>query len=226
MKRSLRPGIEGLEGRSLSTVMGIRGPSPDLLSIAQSRAAQVSPQATVAAPTPPVPPIIPGPGQPLPIELKRTRFVASFAGPFQVGPPHYTGESALLYYRGLGTSSEFLHGNYQMIIVLPKDPTGDITGAAFLEDKNLVGGNSTGFDINFDRSTLDSKGRPTQGTFATDPNIYSGTNLFNQGSGSVTIRYTRTGLASAFFKGQNFTNGITNILLNTDLRPRGSGLSF
>jgi hypothetical protein len=219
MKRSLRPEIEGLEGRALATVMGIRGASPDLLSIAQSNAALVHPQATVATPIPPVPPIIPGPGQPLPIELKRTRFTASFSGPFQIGPPHYTGESALLGYRGLGTSSEFLHGNYQMIIVLPKDPTGVITGAAFLEDKNLVGGNALGLDINFDRTTLDSRGRPTQGVFVTDPNIYSGSNFANQGSGTVTIHYARNGSAAAFFKGQIFKNGFTNILRNTDLHP-------
>jgi hypothetical protein len=215
MKRSLTPTLDRLESRDLQTVMGARGPSLDVLSLAQSLAAQIS----VPAPTGPVAPILPGPGDPLPVELARTRFHAAFSGPFLIGPPHYTGETAVYMFRGLGTSTSFLHGDYQLAIVIPKDPTATITGGAFLQDKNLTGGVEIGLDINFDRATLDRKGRPTQGTFVTDPNIYSGTNYFDQGTGTVRIRYATNGTAAVFFDGHIYTNGITNILRNQSLRP-------
>jgi hypothetical protein len=209
------PSVSALESRAVMTVVGVHPALSDVIGVAQAFAAQSS----TPAPTPPVPPLIPGPGQPLPNELARTRFAASFSGPFLIGPPRYTGESAVLDYRGLGTSSQFLHGDYQMAIVLPKDPAATITGAAFMQDKNLTGGNEIGLDINFDRTTLDKKGRPTQGTWVTDPNIYSGTNFFNSGTGTVQIRYSRNGTAAAFFRGHIYTNGITNILRNSNLHP-------
>jgi hypothetical protein len=210
---TFRPGVIGLESRDVPTVIGLPQPAPNLAAIAENLASQVSP------PTPPVPPIIAGPGQPLPIELARTRFTASFSGPFLIGPPRYTGQSAILSYRGLGTSNQFLHGNYQMIIVMPKDANGAITGAAFLEDKNLVGGNAVGLDINLDGSSLDSRGRPTQGAWVVDPNIYSGAFFFAQGTGTVRIVYARNGRASAIFSGHIYTNGVTNVLGNANLRP-------
>jgi hypothetical protein len=217
-RRSLKcfkPTVSDLESRAILTVMGVQPALSDVVDLAQTLAAQSS----TPAPTPPVPPLIPGPGQPLPNELARTRFAASFGGPFLSGPPRYTGESAILNYRGLGTSTQFLHGDYQMAIVLPNDPAATITGAAFMQDKNLTGGNEVGLDINFDRTTLDGRGRPTQGTWVTDPNIYSGANFFNSGSGTVQIRYSRNGTAATFFRGHIYTNGITNILRNTNLHP-------
>jgi hypothetical protein len=211
------PSVCGLESRAVLTVMGVHSSLSNVVNVAQTLAAQS--QAPV--PTPPVPPLIPGPGQPLPNEVARTRFAASFSGPFLVGPPRYTGESAILDYRGLGTSTQFLHGDFQMTIALPNNPAANITGAAFMQDKNLTGGNEIGLDINFDKTTLDKKGRPTQGTWVTDPNIYSGANFFNQGTGTVQIRYSRNGTAAAFFRGHIYTNGITNILRNTNLHPTG-----
>jgi hypothetical protein len=213
--RRFAPRLEGMERRDLRTVMGLRGLSADVLGHAQSFAAQVL--NNTPAPIPPVPPLIAGPGQPLPNEIARTRFSASFSGPFLKGPPRYTGESAVLDYRGLGTSTQFLHGDYQMAIVMPNPAGGPITGAAFLQDKNITGGNEIGLDINFDATTLDRRGRPTQGIWVTDPNIYSGANYFNSGTGTVTIRYLRNGTAAAFFRGSIYTNGITNLLRNDDL---------
>jgi hypothetical protein len=211
------PAVSGLESRTVLTVMGAHSTLSNVVDVAQTLAAQS--QAPV--PTPPVPPLIPGPGQPLPNEVARTRFAASFSGPFLIGPPRYTGQSAILDYRGLGTSTQFLHGDFQMAIVLPNDPAATITGAAFLQDKNLTGGNEIGLDINFDKTTLDKRGRPTQGTWITDPNIYSGANYFNQGTGTVQLRYARNGTAAAFFRGHIYTNGITNLLRNSNLHPTG-----
>jgi hypothetical protein len=121
----------------------------------------------------------------------------------------------------LGTSTQFLHGDYQMSIILPKDPSGSITGAAYLQDKNTAGANEMGLDINFDNTTLDRRGRPTQGSWITDPNIYSGLSFFNHGSGTVRIRYPRNGTAAVVFKGQIYTNGITNVTRNAHFYEQG-----
>ncbi len=100
-----------------------------------------------------------------------------------------------------------------MAIVLPAAHSGDITGGAFLQDRNISGGNQIGLDINFSK-TLDKKGRPTLGTWVTDPNIYSGANYFNQGSGTIQIKYAKSGVATVIFRGHIYTNGITDILAN------------
>lgn len=206
----LKPTVSGLEPRWMPVIRGGYAPPPDVMALAQAHAAQVVSQ--VPAPTAPPPPIIPGPGQPLPIELARSRFAANFLGSVRYGRPLYMGESGTMNFNGWGSSNHFLHGNYQMAIILPKSPTGPITGAAFLEDKNLTAGNATGLDINFDPTSLDRFGRPTQGSWATDPNIYSGSFFYNNGSGTLRIRYFPGGRAAAFFSGHIYTNGITNVL--------------
>jgi hypothetical protein len=200
-RRRLAPRIEGLEGRQLQTVGMGRTPPPTGAA-----------PAVVAAAAPAIaPPLLPGPGEPLRNEVARTRFRSTFAGPFAVGPPRYTGQSAVISTQGLGTSTQFLHGNYQMAIVLPRDPAGPITGAAYLQDKNTAGGTQLGLDLAFDASSVDRRGRPTRGTWAADPNIYSGPDYFAQGSGTVRIRYSK-GNASVVFEGSLYTNGITNPL--------------
>ena len=207
------PRLESLEARELQTVWSGRRPGPavSVLDMAQRFASQ-----PVAA----APPLVPGPGDPLPIELARTRFHAAFLGPFRVGPPHYTGQTAIFGYRGLGASTQFLHGSYQMIVILPKDPNADITGAAFLQDKNAAGGTQVGLDLLFDKTSLDRRGRPTRGTWSPDSNIYGGLDFVAQGTGAVKISYAKNGNAAVFFDGRLFTNGITNPTRNADLRVK------
>lgn len=114
----------------------------------------------------------------------------------------------MISFQGLGTSTQFLHGDYQMAIVLPKDPAGAVTGAAYLQDKNLSGGTQLGLDLAFDKASVDVRGRPTRGTWTADPNIYSGADYFAQGGGSVRIRYSK-GVASVVFDGSLYTNRLT-----------------
>lgn len=211
----LTPDVLSLESRVFLTVSGGRSVTPNVLARAQALAAQVAPSTPV--PVEAVPPFVPGPGTPLPNEIARARFTAVFDGPFRVGPPRFTGQSAILNYRGLGTSTEFLHGDFQMAVVMPSTPGSKITGAAYLQDKNVSGSNQIGLNINFDLTTLDRKGRPTHGIWATDDSIYSGTSYRNVGSGTVRLRYNPSGTATVKFIGSIYTNGITNPLRNSDL---------
>jgi len=217
MKRSLKPGLESLETREVPTVLGVPVVTPSALDLAQHFSASSPSVATVVIP--PVPPIIPSPGQPLPIELARTRFHADFIGHYYNGPPHYTSQLGIFSMKGVGTSTQFLHGSVQMVIVFPIDPTANITGAAYLQDKNLVGSNAFALDFIIDRSSLDSRGRPTQGTFVADPNVYGGSNFSFQANGTIQIRYNKNN-AVVSFDGRFYTNGITNVLGTTDLFAR------
>ncbi len=214
MKRSLKPGIEGLENREVPTVMGSHVIPPSTLDMAQ-HAARIRPADLVAV-NPPVAPIIQSLGTPYPIEVRRTRFHAFFVGQYFNGPPHYSSQLGTISVLGLGSSTQFLHGTLQLTTIIPSDPTARITGAAYLQDKNLTGSNAFALDFVIDRSTLDSKGRPTQGTFAADPNVYGGSDFFFQSTGTIRFRYSKTN-ASVTFDGRLYTNGITNILAPTVL---------
>ena len=113
------------------------------------------------------PPFFPGPGNPLPRELARERFHAAFSGSFYAAPPLYTGESKILSFRGLGTSSQFVHGDYQMAIILPKNPADPTTGGAYSQDKNVNSTGAIAFDLMADPQSFDRQGRPTRLTFTT-----------------------------------------------------------
>ena len=72
-----------------------------------------------------------------------------------------------LYFRGLGGSSMFLHGDYQMAIVFPADPTQPLFGEAYLQDKNTNSGGQVGFPLQgITPQTYDRLGRPTSMTFS------------------------------------------------------------
>lgn len=166
------------------------------------------------------PPVSPGTGEPTPHERARQRFRAVFSGPMYVGGPRFTDQKKTIFLRGLGGSTMFLHGNYQMGIVFPRDPANPITGVAFLMDQNVNSEGELGFDLTFDPNSLDRHGRPTLGTFVQDPNIYSGAFFSPVSSGTVKIRYAKN-TATALFQGQVYTSGLTNPLRNMDLQERG-----
>ena len=214
MKRRFKPRIEGLEAREVPTVMGSHVVPPSIFNIALN--ASRNQPAVAPSFIPPVPPVIQGLGTPYPIEVRRTRFHAFFVGHFFNGPPRYSSQRGTFSIEALGTSTQFLHGTVQLTTIIPVDNAAPITGAAYLQDKNIVGANAFALDFVIDRSTLDRWGRPTSGTFAADPNIYSGSDFFFQGGGTIKIRYHRRD-AAVTFDGRLYTNGITNILAPTNL---------
>jgi hypothetical protein len=169
------------------------------------------------------PPIGPGPGDPTPRELAREQFKAYFSGPAYAAPPRFTSQSEVLFYRGLGGSTQFQHGDFQMIINMPRDPTAPILGLAYLQDRNINSAGALGLDLRFDPASLDSRGRPTRGTFTADPSIYSGLDYAFTASGTVTIKYGK-GAATVRFQGLLYNSGVTDPLRNMDLQARGGRL--
>ena len=241
-RRSSIPRLQPLEGRELlsssngawaSSMPTLGGADVTRIAAAQARLdagsnAAVSAAATSATPIPgspgggfpapfdaPASPLL-GQGEPTPAERARERFRAKFTGPFRTLPGRFTDQSKILYLRGLGTSTVFLHGDYDLAIVLPKDPNATVTGFAFLDDKNTNAGATFGLNLVADPTSFDRKGRPTRMFFSSDPNIYSGTFYVTQSTGTVSIVYGKT-TASASFKGRLYTSGLTSVFQNVDL---------
>ena len=79
-------------------------------------------------------------------ELARERFHGYFSGPVSVGGGRFGDQAKILYFQGLGGSSMFLHGDYQMAIVFPADPTQPLFGEAYLQDKSTNSGGEVGLD--------------------------------------------------------------------------------
>jgi hypothetical protein len=162
---------------------------------------------------------------PTPAELARERFHAVFSGPVIAGPGRFADQSKTLYFQGLGGSNTFLHGDFQMAIVYPSDPTQPLIGEAYLEDKNNNSGGQIGFQLQgVTPQTVDRLGRPTQLTFSNDPNIYSGIFFANTASGTVSIHYSK-GSATVVFNGLVYTIGVTSPLKNSNLYSRGGRIT-
>jgi hypothetical protein len=158
-------------------------------------------------------------------ELARERFDAYFSGPVYVSGGRFADQAKTLYFRGLGGSNTFIHGDYQMAIVFPADPTQPLFGEAFLEDKNNNSGAQIAFQLKgTSPQTYDRAGRPTSFTFINDPNINAGIFYSNTASGTVQIHYSK-GSATAIFRGLVFTTGITSPLANSDLYSRGGRIT-
>ena len=179
-------------------------------------------------------PVVPGQGVPTPQERARESFRAVFTGPYQIGPGRFSDQARIISFRGVGGSNQFRHGDYEMAIVTPTDPTAPTLGASVMNDKSTNSGGVLGLDLTADPQAVDRFGRPTRLSFTNDPNIYSGIYFFNTSSGTVTISYSppgpggphgyRTGVATAVFRGQVYTSGLTNPLANSDLYARGGRL--
>lgn len=223
--RRLIPAVEGVERRELlSAIIDILATQGQQVYHPSHLTGSTSAQATGSIVNPNFPPPSgPGLGAPTPRELAREQFKGYFSGPAYAAPPRFTSQSEVLFYRGLGGTTQFLHGDYQMIINMPKDLTTPIVGLAYLQDRNINSAGALGLDLTFDSSSLDSRGRPTRGTFTADPNIYSGLDYAFSANGTATIKYGR-GTATVRFQGLLYNSGITDPLRNMDLQARGGRL--
>jgi hypothetical protein len=162
---------------------------------------------------------------PTPRELARERFHAYFSGPVYVSGGRFADQGKTLYFRGLGGSNTFLHGDYQMAIIFPADPAKPLFGEAYLEDKNNNSAGQIAFQLQgTSPQTYDKAGRPTRFTFTADPSINSGIFFTNTASGTVQIHYSK-GSATAIFNGLVYTIGVTSPLANSDLYSRGGRIT-
>ncbi len=233
-RRQFRPALGVLEGRRLpssAVIAALARPNPlpgrsallaSSLNASRARATAVASQETSGSPAP----LIPGQGQPTPQELRRETFTASFTGPYSIGPGRFSDQSQVAYFRGVGGSNQFLHGDFEMGIVTPAASGTPLSGGLVMNDKSTNTGAILGLDLAADPSTLDSRNRPTSLSLSADSNIYSGIYFINTSSGTVSIRYhsyhrngrgVATGVATVTVEGLVYTSGLTSPIRNSDL---------
>jgi hypothetical protein len=232
-RRAYLPSVERIEPKALLSALttGLLSshPAPSVL-VASAIQAQAGPIFPTSGPYPNGTPAgaaapLLSAGTPTAAELARETFKAGFGGPFFGIPGRFSDQAHIEYYQGLGGSTMFLRGDYDMAIVTPTDPTQPLYGEAVLEDKNTNSGGIIGLILTAVPGAVDSHGRPTEMTFKTDPNIYSGVFFVEQSTGTVKIHYNDAGgFATAQFSGLVYTSGLTNPLVNSALYSRGGRL--
>ena len=237
-RRSVRPRVVGLEGRELLSgliaVMAENAPRPpSAISALRGHIASLQSGGNVVVPSGntggagngstftnnTASPLL-GNGAVTPREALRETFRARFNGPVYSGPGRFSDQAATTFFRGLGGSTFFLHGDFNMAIITPTDPTKPFFGEAVLNDKSTNSSGLVGLVLTGDRLAVDSHGRPTHLTFSVDPNVYSGIFFVDAGTGTVDITYGANNATHVSFNGRIFTNGLTSPLLNADLYSR------
>ena len=188
--RARRPTLESLEDRDLPSgiIASLANHSRSMRSNFIAAQAQSSSDQPAAQETPPFSPLL-GQGTPTPHEQARERFRAVFIGPYTISPGRFSDQSQIVFIRGVGGSTFFLHGNIVFGVAVEKDPTNTSFGAATLNDKNVNSSGTLGLDLTVAPNGLDSQGRPTLMTFKGDSNVYSGIFFVNTSSGTVTVQY-------------------------------------
>jgi len=166
-----------------------------------------------------------------PREIRRKRFSASFVGTYAIGPGRTDTEAKEIVIRGAGGSNQFLHGDIQIRLVTPLDPSIQIGGVSAMFDRSINSNSSLGLDLAAPQSNVDSAGRPNKLSISLDTNESSG--LYDEGfaQGIMTIRYlpsgahtpgvSEQGTAIVKIQGQVYTTGVDFILTNSWINPGG-----
>lgn len=223
MRQRRRLDIEGLEARDLLSA---------LIAVMASQAATHG-TATGGTSGEPTNLLINPTGTPTSHQQARQHFGAKFSGAYTVGPGRFSSEAQQLYFRGVGGSNQFLHGDTQLRLITPIDPTLPITGEITMFDRNLNSNSSLGLDLVADPSTgVDRFGRPTHLTvYQLDPNISAGVYVEGRASGTVDITYLTSdrrnhrgvgqGRAIVTVRALVYSLGTSFILTNADINPGG-----
>ena len=157
-----------------------------------------------------------------PPDRTRQGFFAAFNGSYVVGPGRIEGQALRTYMNVAGTSSAFLHGQAQVALAIPTDPTQGLTGTATLLDKNYAQtGNFLMLDLQGDPQPSPD-GRPMRLTWSVADSS-SGTFAGAGGQGILVVSYhpggrrppqaLHWGRVGVQFRGQITLNGTTNPLL-------------
>jgi hypothetical protein len=207
LTRDRRPCVEECEHRSLlSTVLDLMAANSlaterqvSILSTSRNGGFALSPT-SIAVPGNQGPPpggtnlAITPTGTLTPRQLKIERFSASFAGPYTIGPGRTSTEALTTFITGRGSASTIIHGDIQLLIVTPKDPTMQIGGIAAIFDRNLNSNTVLGLDLLAPHQNVDHAGRPNLfPSVALDVNASAG--VYSQGfaQGVLSIRYIPSG---------------------------------
>lgn len=209
-------------------------------------------QGTVTAPgSPNLIPVSPYQGDiPTAAELANEKYTAVFSGTYTTSAPRFTDQASQTYIKAVGSTTNELHGDIQLSIVVPDGPTstnplGDVEGVAVNFDKSTASQSLLSLDIFGNPSTsLNAAGLPAHLSFSFSP--YTGAGSFTgglytlaEGAGNVSISYKPNhkkkpagvlsqGTVTVAIQGLVYTTGATSPFATANLEvshsvPRPSG---
>jgi hypothetical protein len=234
MRRSwITPRVEGLESRDMMSVIPIllaeEQNVPAIPSLAQLSAEAEGGGAVSGAASGSTSPAgvnnqfinPPADAVPTPRELKREQFSFKFTGKYQIGPPRFENQTMTIYFKGVGTSTYFLHGDDQVGFVVDKDPSIPASGNSTSYDRNNNTNAAFSFDLTGVPGAVNKQGLPTQFTISTDVNASAGFFDESTSSGLLTIHYLpgiqqrqgyKQGTATVTITGRAYTLGTVSNL--------------
>jgi hypothetical protein len=164
--------------------------------------------------------------------LKLERFTAQFAGPYTVGAGLTNDEKIRTFITGVGSANTILHGDIQLLLVTPNDPSLPIGGVSAIFDRNLNTNTVLGMDESAPQSSVyvNRLGLPSFiPKLSIDVNLSSGTYDEAYAVGNMKIRYfpsaKRTpgvlsqGQAVVTIHARIYTANVGFILRNATLDP-------
>src|SRR4051812_24151004 len=127
-RRQMGPSVEPLEARDLPSAAAVSPwPQNDPPTDRQITALQSSGSSGSS-----------GGSETTPPDRATRRFFAAFTGSYVVGKGRIEGQALRTYLNLSGTSNMFLHGQAQVAVAAPTDPTQGLAGSATLFDKNYA----------------------------------------------------------------------------------------
>lgn len=172
-------------------------------------------------------------GTPTARELRRERYVGTFIGTYTVGPGSFSSEASQLRFNGGGGANAMLHGDMQLLVVTPTDPSTPFGGVLSIFDRNINSNSVLGLDLTAPQTNVDSGGRPNDLSLSLDVNTSAGAYAEGYATGTVTITYMPSGTPNANgdshgkaivrVNAQVYTTGTNFILANADIDPGPAG---
>jgi len=165
-------------------------------------------------------------------EQRREHFTAQFAGTYTVGAGRTSDERIQTFITAAGSTNTILHGDIQLLLVTPKDPSLPIGGVSAIFDRNLNTNTVLGLDEAAPQSSqyINHLGLPSLlPTVSVDVNLSAGTYDEAYAVGTVNIHYIPSGKHSpgvisqgkaiVTIHAQIYTTNVGFILRNAKINP-------
>jgi hypothetical protein len=165
-------------------------------------------------------------------ELRREHFTAQFVGTYTVGAGRTSDEKIQTFITAAGSANTMLHGDIQLLLVTPNDPSLPIGGVSAIFDRNLNTNTVLGLDESAPQSSpyINRLGLPTfLPTVSLDVNLSSGTYDQGYAVGTMNIHYIPSGKhtsgvisqgkAIVTIHAQIYTANVGFILRNANIDP-------
>ncbi|APW58984.1 hypothetical protein [Paludisphaera borealis] len=165
-----------------------------------------------------------------PLQYKKSLYTAKFVGNYTIGPGRFDSEALQVAIQGVGSTTNILHADIQLGLIVAKDPSIQNSGASVIFDRNINSNSSLGFNLASPSSDVDDHGRPNRFvSVSLDTNTSAGNFVEGYSQGVLEIKYKpngkRTrgvleqGTAVVTFKGQVYAPNIAFILRNANINP-------